>query len=244
MKNILVCLCCLCALPNATAQQNASSFVVGSELSSAISGNKSQFVRTFDDRFKDATKGSPFLFDEWVPGTLILSDLSRTNDSFLFKFDTYHKEVWARKIGGDSVIPYADYIRQIDLRHPDGRTWVFKKYSLEPSGAVQFYQPVYEGTKFTLVKEERKILVKANFVERGVYTTGLPYDRYEGLATEYFIQTQKDQPFKKISLKKNALTDLVPARHAEEVEAFCKKEKIHKTLTEQEAAKLLGFLDR
>ncbi|MEQ1745230.1 MAG: hypothetical protein ABMA02_07390 [Saprospiraceae bacterium] len=245
MRKTLSAFACLLLGTLANAQPTPSSpFAVSSELSNAISGGKSQFVRTFDDRFRDATKGSPFLFDEWVPGTLLLRDNSITGDSLLYKFDTYRNEVWARKIGGDSVIPYSEYIREVELQHPDGRAWQFKKYALDSASAPRFYQPIYDGVRYTLIKDERKLLVKANFVERGVYTTGLPYDRFEGTVTEYYIQVKKGHSFGKIALKTRDLTDLAPGQYAEEVAAFCKKEKIPKKLSEQEAAKLLGFIDR
>ena len=245
MKNACTLLLCLAGLNTAFAQKEASSFSLASELSEAISGGKSQFVRTFDDRFQNAPKGSPFLYDEWLPGTLTLFDSSRTGDSILFKFDTYQNEVWIRKIGGDSIIPYSDYIRQIDLRHPDGRSWRFKKYPVSNgTNPIRFYQPVFEGTRYVLIKDEHKVLVRANFVERGVYTTGLPYDRFEGTAIEYYLQAAPDAPFQKIILKKSVLTELAPAAQARALEAFCKKEKIGKTPSGEEAARLLEFMEK
>ncbi|TNE53487.1 MAG: hypothetical protein EP344_14925 [Bacteroidetes bacterium] len=247
MKNVLPFFVFLIITNILPAQNQPPSTQIGqaTELSSAISGGRSKFVQTFDNRFNDAVKGSPFLCDEWIPGTLTLFDSTTTGDSLLFKFDAYHNEVWVRKIKGDSVIPYSDYIRAIDLRHPDGRAWHFKKYHVDNgSNPVRFFQPVYEGTTYTLIKDEYKPLVKANFVERGVYTTGLPYDRFEGTTVDYYLQKGKGESFEKVSLKKKSLLEAVPAGKKNAADSYCKKNKIGKGLSETEATALLQVIEQ
>ena len=245
MKKIFLCTTALLALNIAGAQNNAPSIGIATELSSAISGGKSQFVRTFDQRFNDDTQGSPFLVDEWLPGALVLFDSTETGDSLQFKFDTYYNEVWVLKNKRDSVILYSTYIRSLVLHSPDGRQLQFKKYEIDNSSSpIKFYQPVYEGQQMTLVKDEHKLLIKANFVERGVYNTGLPYDRFEGGKTDYYLQRAKDQPFEKINLKKKELLALAPAAKAKALEAFCKKEKIGKNLSDQEARQILTYWEK
>ncbi len=246
VKNLLRVFFLFCSVATALAQQAVAPPIgIATELSTAISGGKSQFVRTFDHRFADGTQGSPFLVDYWLPGTLILFDSTQTGDSLEFKFDTYLNEIWVLKNRQDSVILYSTYIRALELRAPDGRQWHFKKYQVDNSHSpVLFYQTIFEGRQFTLVKDERKLLVKANFVDRGVYTTGLPYDRFEGSTVDYFVQPAPGKPFVKIALKKRDFLALAPAARLKALEAFCKQEKIGKNLTEAEAAKILAFMER
>ena len=244
MKKSFLLLSVFLPLNFIVAQPRAANYGVAEELSTVISGGKSQLVRTFDNRFNDDTKGSPFLIDEWLPGTLMLFDSSTTGDSLRFKFDTYLNEVWVIKIQYDSVILYSTYIRELDLRHPDGRHWQFKKYAIDNSSSpIKFYQSVFDGPTYTLVKDERKLLVKANFVERGVYSTGLPYDRFDGSATDYYLRFGPDKPFGKIPLKRNTLLELAPPDKAKALEAFCKKERIGKNLSDEEAVQMVRFLD-
>jgi hypothetical protein len=245
MKKLFLSLAGLFILNLALTQDNAPPIGIATELSTVISGGKSQFVRPFDNRFNDATKGSPFLQDVWLPGTLMLFDSSNTGDSLRFKFDTYHNEIWVIKNAYDSVILYSTYIRALDMWEPDGKRWKFKKYEIDNSTSpVKFYQAVYEGKSYTLVKDEHKLLVKANFVERGVYTTGLPYDRFEGSATDYYLRVAPDQPFEKISLKKKVLIEKASGKKANALESYCKKEKIGKNLSDDEAIQVLQFLEQ
>lgn len=248
MKKTLLIATVLFSLGHAAAQQNplnAPAIGIATELSSAISGGKSQFVRTFDQRFDEATRGTPFLADEWLPGTLTLLDSSRTDSSLEFKFDTYFNEIWVLKDKKDSVILQPAYIRALEIRRPGGKGWTFKKYLVEPAAQqIKFYQPVYEGRQYTLAKDEYKVFAKANFVERGVYTTGLPYDRFEGVATDYYLQTAAGKPFVKVSLKKKDFADQLSPTKAKALETFCKKEKIGKSFSEEEAARVLEYLEQ
>lgn len=245
MKKIFLCSIALLHFSTAPAQDNAPSIGIATELSSAISGGKSQFVRTFDQRFEDDTKGSPFLEDSWLPGTLTLFDSSQAGgDSVKFKFDSYFNEIWVLKNNLDSVILYSTYIRSLKMNAPNGRQWLFKKYAVDNSSSpVKFYQPIFEGRNYTLIKDEHRLLVKANFVERGVYSTGLPYDRFEGTATDYYLQQAPDQPFVKVALKKKALLEFLPASKSKALEGFCKKEKIGKNISEAEAGRIFRFLE-
>jgi hypothetical protein len=237
---LLLLLPLLAAAQDAPVTPNIS---MATELSEAISGNRTEFVRTFDTRFNNDTRGSQFVQEEWLPGRLVLLDSSYTNDGFHFRLDAYSNEVWTKKPEGKPIIPDNKRIARLELRLSDGQVWHFRQFPLgKPGEPLQYGRILFMGKNSILVKQYKKTLVKADFVERGVYTTGKPYDRIED-SEIYFLQ-RGSGPFEKVSLKKSTFTELTPASKAKQVEDYCKEQKIGKSMTEPEAARLLQFMDR
>ena len=107
----------------------------------------------------------------------------------------------------------------------------------------RFYQVIFIGKNYTLVRDVKKILKKADLEDKGLVTVGKPYDRFENAAlTDYFLKTGS-KTFALASLKKKVFMETCPAGKISKTETFCKQKGLKGKLSEAEAAMLLRFMD-
>lgn len=199
-------------------------------------------VSGFDNRYQ-GIKGSPFLEDEWMPGVLHLKDSSLIRRAFVYKFDAYGNEIWAKDSTGLVRVLQNAQLRALDLSQPDGTICMLRKYGIpELGGAHRLFRALYEGEKYTLAMDAKKTLKKSNLEDRGLVTVGNAYDWFEDQST-CWLKIQ-NRPFVEISLKKSKFIDHLPAEASQKAADFCKKSGIKAKLSPVEAAALLQFLEK
>lgn len=195
-------------------------------------------VAGFDNRYQ-GIKGSPFWAEEWTPGVLYLKDSSLIRKAFVYKFDTYSNEIWAKDSTGFVRVLHSAQLQGLDLKQPGGSTCLLRKSDIPAlaGGPDRLYQQLYSGKQYVLVADIRKILKKSNLEDRGLVTVGNAFDWFEAQYT-YWLKIG-NQPFVEVSLKKNKFTDALGAK----AETYCKQQKYKAKLTPEEAAQVLHFLE-
>jgi hypothetical protein len=154
--------------------------------------------------FKDETRGTRYLFPNWVKGSVIDSG-SRlfNNPAFLFNFDKMNHGLLLTTDKKDvSEIEKVD-IKSFTLIDNQGVSLVFVRIPIINPDV--FFQPIGENTgdyaayKLTVTK-----FVKANFKSDGMVETGKNYDEYVD-NTEYYIVYNGGKEFKKVELTRKSL---------------------------------------
>ncbi|HND89893.1 MAG TPA: hypothetical protein PK971_16290 [Saprospiraceae bacterium] len=228
------------ANPNNPALSNGAS--VTDEIINLSSGGYYSTALQFDNRYK-GVKGSPFLWDAWSPGTLYLSDTVRVATPLMFKMDVYTNEVWTKDAIAQEIILYSHQFRALDLQHLDGSTWKFRKV-ITPGqpDPHRFYHMLYEGRRFSLYEDLYKTIKRADYQDRGLYTSGSTDDAFVERQKIWLI-TDK-QAAQEISLKKKALLQALPPADADRAAAYCKLHGLKGKVSEAEAVRLLEYLDK
>ncbi len=220
-----------------------SSFSKQDELRKALSGSQARNVTGFDNRY-EGVKGSPFLFEDWLEGKLVLSDSAVVSNQLLYKFDAVKNEVWIKMNNGQERILFNNELLSFEFYKPDGKKIKFKKVKLpESENRHHFIITIFDGQNATLLKDIKKIFRKSNLEDKGIVTVGNPYDWFEEINT-FYVKKGNTQ-LEKVVLKKSNIIDAFklskPA--TESVEKFCKSNDIKGKLTEEEALKMIVYID-
>jgi hypothetical protein len=188
---------------------------------------------------------SPFLYDEWLSGALILPDSTIIKENIKFKFNANTNEVWIKLDNGLIRILDNRELHALFLLNQKNETISLHKLKLtEKHSSSYFSQDIYYGKKFQLIKDIKKEFRYADDVEKGVATIGTPYDRYEP-KDHYYIKKENLPPLK-IKGKRNDLIKALnlPLEIKLKLERFAKEKDIHNKPSEQELILLLGYAEK
>jgi hypothetical protein len=229
--------------PIAAADNAAmNSFTKEDQLFRVLDPRSAKNVQTFDNRY-EGVKGTPFVFDDWSNGTIILKDSSKVTDQLLYKFDLTLNELWVKLPTGQQRILYNSEFLAFELYRPDGKKYIFKKVKLPESvNNNHFAHILFEGKNVTLVKNTKKVFRKSNLEDKGLVTVGNAYDWFEE-QHEYFIK-MNGKSTEKIKLKKGDIMEKWPKSLEKQIEQYCKSNDIGGKLTDEEAIKLIEYLDK
>ena len=155
---------------------------------------------------QEATKGSPYLFNNWVHGFAI-----STGDSLLYDINNLYNY---DKIGGNLLFTKdRTTIMQVNQQQVkyfslfDGKLYphVFENAPLV--NRKPFIEVILSTPKYKIYKQTETKLQRANFHTDGVIESGNKYDEYQDAAHYYFVKLPGGQP-KQFSLKKKAIKEL------------------------------------
>lgn len=209
----------------------------------ALTSNKMRNVTEFDNRY-EGVKGTPFMFDEWSEGSILLNDSAQVTTKLLYKFDGMNNELWVKMQTGPERILFNKELLSFEMLRPIGQKIKFKKVKLPESlDRHHFVVSIFEGNKISLVKDYKKVFRKSNLVDRGIVTTGNAYDWFEEMNTFYIKKNDKE--YTKLSLKKGDIIDALKLSRpaTESVEKYCKSNNIKGKMTEEESIKLLNYVE-
>ncbi len=197
---------------------------------------------TLDPKY-EGVQGSSLLLDNYLPGKVIVNDSITTDQEVLMNIDAIADEVRFKTPNKPERALNNSKFLGVKLRDESGRTLIFKRFRVyEKAFGNLLVQIISESNKFTLVKLVQKQFRRADFQDRGVATSGKPYDYFETVTT-YYIK-KDNHLFKKIKLEKNALMGLVPSEKINDLEKICKAHHIGSKLDENEAAALLKTIEK
>lgn len=220
-----------------------NSFSRQDELRKALSGSQGRNVTGFDNRY-EGVKGSPFLYEEWLDGKLVLADSAVVANKLQYKYDTYNNEIWVKMNDGQERILYNKELMYLELYTPKGEKIKLKKVKLPDSfDRHQFAVSVFTGNNVSLIKHVKKVFRHSNLEDKGMVTVGNAYDWFEDVTT-YYVK-KKDKEFEKAAVKKSNFVEALrlskPA--TESVEKFCKTNDIKGKLTDEDAIKIMAYVD-
>jgi hypothetical protein len=244
MKKIILFLSFTLAgsMANAQTKIDMSSFSKQDEMKGLLS-SRARNVTTFDNRY-EGVKGTPYIDEDWQEGILTLSDSSVVKTRMKYKFDLIQNEVWAKTETGQDRILYNKDLLSLDLLQKTGQIIKLRKFKLpESEERHRFSISIFESANFILVKDITKTFRKANLVDRGITTTGNAYDWFDENNNFYIKKNGRNAI--KVSLKKTDLVEAAgfPKSHVALVDKFCKDNGIKNKLTEEEAIKVLSYMD-
>lgn len=227
-----------CSILQPGYAQNPNGLDAQTNLNSLGSNDPNGVVRNFDARYQGVT-GSPFLFNQWYAGTVMLNN-GKVFTNVPLKIDLYSSEVMAKRPAGDSIIIQANAIQQVLLTEAsNGKKYTFKKFSSikneKPEPKDSYVDVIFEG-KYTFMAERKKKLIKANY--KGAYSTGQPYDEFID-ETIYYIQKPDKKSIQRVKLNRKAILNEFTS-HQDKLQAFITKENID-FKNEQDIVKLFQY---
>jgi hypothetical protein len=191
-------------------------------------------------------RGTPFVYDTYEKGIVIVSDSLHSQTEFKLKLNAEDNEIWIMNDKNEELVLTDKRITGLDLIVAND-THSFRKVVL-PDVKIKpnrFVEVLYGGTNFTLIKHTEKLFEAANAVDKGVAVIGRNYDAYLTTVSYYILTAKK--VFKKIALKKNDIykADLaLVEKNRDAINAFCKEQKISNPLEEEDAIDLVEFIDK
>ena len=202
--------------------------------------NGIQNAYAFTQRYKGVL-GDPFMENKWSEGKICLTQDSAIveKQQVRIKFSSYTNELWILN-GQDSMIAFSKDIRWFAFTKSLSED-VFEKHpEINPSDPDRFYKNVYTDKEFRLVQDVRKKLKKADYVDRGMYTSGSQYDRFED-DNEYHLCYQ-NRPPTKVKLSVSSFKKALPKNMSKKLDAQAKKHMIPSKFSERDARRLLESL--
>lgn len=117
----------------------------------------------------------------------------------------------------------------------------FKNYATNgESRTSRFCMVIFEDDVLSLVYDRRKLLKKADFVDKGMYTSGSPYDRFEE-KNEYYISTSNGK-FLKTTLSSKEMLKVLGLSKDKTIADMLKKEKLTGKFDETEVKLFLSYV--
>ncbi|HEX4372944.1 MAG TPA: hypothetical protein VHZ50_06540, partial [Puia sp.] len=155
---------------------------------------------------KENTKGTRYLFDNWVKGSVInKNDVLINNDNFSFNYDKISNDLYLTSDKKQSIEIDRDQIKSFILKDNSGKEYDFVRVDgIKPNTFFQSLSNV-AGSKFAAYKWTKTRFKKSDYRTDGLTESGNNYDEYVDESTYYTIDltTNKITPFelKKKSIK-------------------------------------------
>jgi hypothetical protein len=156
---------------------------------------------------KEDTKGSRYLFPNWVGGVVTTKNgIVIAKDSLLYNYD---------KISHDLYLTDQKTVVQVDGENIKaftltnaGQPMIFVRLeTVQPNVFFQqLVEPGASGSGYGLYKLIRTTLKKADYHTDGLVETGSNYDEFVDVS-EYYIVTPAGKEAKKVELKKKAIRE-------------------------------------
>jgi hypothetical protein len=158
---------------------------------------------------QEATKGSPYLFANWVHGFAIGTGDSLLYDiSNLYNYDKISGNLLFTKDLNSIMQVNKQGIKYFSLFNGKLHPAVFE--SAPSVNGKPFIEVMLSTPKYKIYKQTDTKLQRANFHTDGVIESGNRYDEYQDAVHYYFVKLPADKP-KQFSLKKKNLKELLGA---------------------------------
>jgi hypothetical protein len=152
-------------------------------------------------------KGTRFLFEEWVRGTVVKNSGEEISGSrYFFNFDKITNNLLVTIDKNNIIEVFKDSIQSFMFKE-HGELFAFEKFpSIERYRFVRIL--IKDTDKFSLYKSIHTRLVPADFETNGLTETGNPYDEYVDSHKYYIVYKGEVRPVElKFSSIKRALKE-------------------------------------
>lgn len=157
------------------------------DFSSAENTNiyKGSGIPTFST--KEQTKGSRYLFTDWVPGRLITTVGETINHSeLLYNYDKISKGLLVTADKKIVIEVNKDNIQFFALKYDSAELQFEKVPRIDP---LNFYQVIVKDTtKYSLYKQTKTVFIKSSYTTDGIFEYGNKYDEYVDNFTWYIVK--------------------------------------------------------
>ena len=190
----------------------------------------------------EGVQGSSFIFDKFLPGKIIINDSIITKEIVMMNIDVIADEVRFKTPNKPERALNNSKFLGVQMTDETGKTYIFKRFRVyEKAFGNSLVQIISESDKMTLVKSIQKQFHRADYEDRGVTSTGKPYDFFETITT-YYVK-KGNHLFKKIKLLKNEIIGLAPPEKFQNLDKLCRDHHIGTKLDENEAVALLKTIE-
>lgn len=182
-----------------TGQRGAITTTIGTATTGTL--YRGAFVPVIKN--KEETKGSRYLFNEWVRGFVISAlDSVIAHNDYLFNYDKINQSLLLTVDKKSAIEIRNEDMKAFALKQGD-QLYVFEKWALRHDD--KFYRIlVKDSGRYVLYKFTTTKFEKSNYSSDGFHETGKPYDEYTDMP-EYYILFPDGQTYKTVELKKKAI---------------------------------------
>jgi hypothetical protein len=171
---------------------------------------------------KEETQGSRYLFNWWVNGTMLDTNLVVINTAdFNFNYDKIGKKILATR-DKNTIIEINDAAINSFILKTDTSITKFEK--IPAISKKEFLIEVVKNeVKYSLYKSMKTTFQKADYANNGVIASGKKYDEFVD-EFEYYIIFPGGNQFKKVDLKKKSIREALSSEEAKVKQYFSKSE--------------------
>ena len=192
-------------------------------------------VRTFDKRYQ-GIKGTPYVFEDWLPGEVFMKNKQR----FIIKelnYNCHANEVAYLDPSSRAVMLINKYGIELFLMKSGADTLVFVQLQLQEDEIPVFAKLLYQGES-TLYRVYEKEFIEASY--KGAYSADRRYDEFIDKSSFYFSGPDDAFPAKLKQSKKQVLAAFPGAE--DKLSAYMKAEKLD-LKHEEDLVRLLKYYD-
>lgn len=191
------------------------------------------------DELYEGVKGTPYLYDEWKPGNIYLTDSTFIKDVKI-KYNVYTDDLlYLNSTSGDSLIINRNMIWKFEITDtPSDDIVLMEEMDLKPGKTDKkgFVRLIYDG-RTKLILKYNKTFIRANY--KGAYAAGNKYDEYTD-DYQYYIIKSTNTPVR-IKLNKNSVVKALSDKE-EKVRAYTGEHQLN-LKNEDDVAELVKFYD-
>ena len=204
-----------------------------------ISEKSGTVFTTNMDELYEGVKGTPYLYDQWKPGNVYLTDNTLIKNVYI-KFNIYSDDLlYLNSTSGDSLIINQSLIQKFEIFDELSRDSVLmEEMRLKPGKSEKktFVRVIYGGkSKFTV--KYIKTFIRAHY--KGAYAAGNKYDEYTD-DYQYYIMNNENK-LTKLKLNKKSVIKILSDKE-DKIKAFVNKKKL--TLdNENDVVQVLEYYD-
>jgi hypothetical protein len=189
------------------AQSDANTQVLQDVFHDFSSGGGGKTFTGAEFHTKEATVGSPYLFNTWVKGSVITGKGTLVNDSsYLYNFNKMTSSLLVLQNRKSYIELYMDNIKSFVLADPSGKENTYERIPGIQQGI--FCKVLADGAICGAYKLVTTKFEKSNYHTDGLVETGNPYDEYVD-ENQYFLVFSNSAYRKIPELKIKALSKLL-----------------------------------
>ncbi len=152
---------------------------------------------------KEETRGSKYLFNEWVNGFVVTAaGSSIKNDATQFNYDKISGSLLMTEDKKTAIELDKSQIKAFTLYSDTSTEYTFENIPVISSNT--FCQLIAKGSKYGIYKLIKTKFVKSDYHTDGMTSTGNPYDEYID-EYEYYLLTPADNKFETFKLSKKSI---------------------------------------
>ena len=171
---------------------------------------------------KEETQGSRYLFNWWVNGTMLDTNLTVINTAdFSFNYDKVGKKLLATR-DKNTIIEINDMAINSFILKTDTSIAKFEK--IPAISKKEFLiELVKDEVRYSLYKSMKTTFQKADYSNNGLIESGKKYDEFVD-EFEYYIIFPGGNQFKKVELKKKSIREALSNEEVKVKQYFSKSE--------------------
>jgi hypothetical protein len=188
---------------------------------------------------KPQTKGSQYLFDSWVPGSVTDINGVQFSEGYLFNFNKVTQNIYmCLRDSAAAFLLDKNLLRNASFQEGN-RPVIFEKTGSPDS--VNFYQVLSRGNRYTLYGLTKTWFIESNYYTNGITSTGSMFDEYKE-QTSYYIRTGEGK-LTELPLKRRAIKNYFSAEK-EKVTGFFKEHDTTEQSLDNLLVSLVDYLNR